>query len=484
LRVSPCPLKAAFLLSEVPAVFRSFRSILLIIVVGLLVRFLIAPWTSCPYDVYPFYRSATDMLAGAGVYGHATFSYPPLFAVVLYPFVLLLSLFMDPTQFGSLQYSMVDVAQATGMLTPVITHPSFNLALKTPLILADLALGLLLYRFVLGVKDEKWARWVFILWFLNPLVIWTSSVEGKIDVFPVLMTLITLIAFHRKHYVVAGLALGLGVFFKLYPIYLIILYLALALWLGSNKKFPHLTRMGLRRLSMLVVGGLASVLVALPFFLSSDLMFDFIFRRTGFTSYGGLNLWFFLPVLPSDGVLPNIFPSIMGFPTFIFLLTLFLVLAVSGLTIRRSSAEVDSLSVLSIGNILVVSAVILLQPVTNPQHLLWVFPFLLLSSFGEKRWERKIYLLTVVGLLYSIWLQSAQAFLYPAAVYADLIPIADLNSAIQTYFTTTGALSRQTLYVASAMLGGIAGLTLLLPKRLDFSDRLWDLAARFRRGEA
>ncbi|MFP4171008.1 MAG: hypothetical protein ACLFUV_08325 [Methanomassiliicoccales archaeon] len=98
--------------------------LLVLIVLGMGVRLILAPWTSWTFDMFPFYSASMDMLLGNGMYGHANFSYPPLFGMVMYPFVHLLSLFLDPALFGMVEHSMVGVSQTTKMITPLVTHPA------------------------------------------------------------------------------------------------------------------------------------------------------------------------------------------------------------------------------------------------------------------------------------------------------------------------------------------------------------------------
>ncbi|MDH7508767.1 MAG: glycosyltransferase family 87 protein [Methanomassiliicoccales archaeon] len=458
-----------------PLRFGGVRNLLLIILVGLIVRLIVAPWTSCPYDIYPFYKASVDKLAGLGVYGHAYLSYPPLSVIISYPFIAMLSLFLDPSDFGSIQYSMVGVAQTTGMLVPFVTHPLFNLSFKLPLIISDLLLGITLYRFVRERKGKDLAEKVFVLWFLNPLVIWISSVAGQIDVLPAFMTVIALINFYRREYFFAGLALGIGVFLKIYPIYLFIFYLTFLFSREFDSRCVQASLLRLRGFYAMVVGGLISLIAVLPFFLTSDKMLDFIFRRTGSTSYGGLNFWFFVPALPSEGLLPDILPSVIGLPTFVFILMIILIFLVSALIVRQyANKELDELRSMTLGNIAVIALILFLQPVTNPQHMLWIFPMLLIALVDDKRYERKLYLLTVLALLYFIWLQSAYALIYPAAAYSNLVDLEFLNTAIINYYTTAGIFSRESLVIASAMLGGLTILSILLPKKYDFVDRIWN----------
>ena len=59
--------------------------VLRFLIIGLLIRLLLAPFTSYPYDAYPFYGAVVGTLAGTGPYGNVLFTYPPLFSVVYYP---------------------------------------------------------------------------------------------------------------------------------------------------------------------------------------------------------------------------------------------------------------------------------------------------------------------------------------------------------------------------------------------------------------
>jgi len=443
------------------------RSIILFMIVGLVVRFAIAPWTSWTEDMYPFYRAATDMLTGAGVYGHASFTYPPLFALLLYPFVSILAVFIDPSAWGTLVYGMVDAAQITGMITPLVTSPSFNLAVKAPIILGDLLMALVLYRFTAEVKDEIWAKRVFILWFLNPLVIWISSVSSQMDVFPAILTVLALICFYRKSYFLAGLALGVGFLFKLYPSYLILFYIILLIGLEIRAGYPNWKLTALRNLSKMILGGLVSLVTVLPFLLTSDSMIDFILRRSSSPNFGGFSLWFPAPYIESAGIPPRVPFFYIDTSLMMFLGGIVATLAIAVVFIRlHGKARGDILSVFIMGNIMVIAAILLLQPVTNPQHFLWIFPFLLLFAAWQGRMERKVFLLTILGILYMIGIQSIEAVLYPTAVYTSLLDPSALSDSIIRFFTS-GGISRAAWLLPITALGVVTLASVFLPERYD-----------------
>lgn len=409
------------------------------------------------------------MLTGFGAYGHASFSYPPLFALILYPFTLLLSFFVDPALWGNLEYSMVDVAQLTGMLTPFVTSPAFNLMVKTPIILGDLVMGLVLYHTVKELRVEHWGERVFILWFMNPLVIWISSVSGQFDVLPALLTVAAFICFLRKRFVLTGLALGLGVLFKVYPVYLLVFYLLAAIGLESFMRGGEAMRKGLKNASFILFGSLLSTVTAIPSLFAGVSMIEFVLRRASFPNYGGFNIWFAVP--GRGGVeIPRTLPTGVEVETTTILLILIFIFTVviAVLFTRYQRVRRERLvPTLLYSNILVLGTVMLLQPVTNPQHLLWIFPFLLLYAAWERRTGRKFYLLSILGLLYFIGLQSFYAVLYPAAVYTPMMDPQFLNSAIEAYFTAHWLIDRFAWTVSTSFLGAFVIGTLFLPASMD-----------------
>jgi hypothetical protein len=443
------------------------RKILLFIVIGLAIRFALAPWTSWTEDIYPFYRTSVDMLTGVGIYGHAAFSYPPLFAFILYPFVWLLSLFLDPAMWGTVVYEMVDAAQLTEMLIPVATHPAFNLAAKAPIIIGDLLMGLILYDFVAEWKDKIWARRIFILWFLNPLVIWVSSISGQIDVFPAMLTVFAFICFYRKRFFFAGLALGIGFFFKLYPMYLIIFYFILVIGWEFKTCNPQWKGVAIRNAIKFITGGLASLITILPVFLTSGWMFDFILRRSGSPNFGGFNIFFIAPYFRSSDVsAPSSVYSIdISLLLFIILIGTTVCFGMLFSLTRRPNANIMKTFVM--GNLFVLVTILLLQPVTNPQHFLWILPFLLIFAAWERRMIRKVYLLTVLGLLFLIGLQSFSAFLYPTAVYTPLLDPSALSSSIIEFFTAFDYWARDLTLLSITAIGVFTLFTIYLPERYD-----------------
>ncbi|HRU11854.1 MAG TPA: CNNM domain-containing protein, partial [Methanomassiliicoccales archaeon] len=278
------------LLAPSPLVLRA-------LIIGLAVRLLLAPWTSYPYDAYPFYGAVVSSLAGTGPYGNVLFTYPPLFSAILFPFFWSVSQFMDPASFGAFVPAMIGVSRATGMIVPFVTSPAFNLLFKLPIIVGDMLVALTLHRAVDRWKGREAADTAFLVWFLNPLVIFVSSVHGQFDALAAYCGLVGTLGFMDRRYLLSGLSLGLGVLLKLFPAYIILglgvalliqLHAALRKGMGASALRPALAFLG---------GGALSLLTIAPLLLRSRSFLDYIMRRGTYSSVGGMNVWFAAPLL-------------------------------------------------------------------------------------------------------------------------------------------------------------------------------------------
>lgn len=443
-----------------------------VLLVGLAVRLLIAPWTYCPFDTYPFYSASVDMLAGMGMYGHAVFSYPPGFGFVLYPFMYLLSLFQDPSLFGSFQPGMVEVGAVTGMINPFVAAPAFNLALKAPLIIGDLLTAAVLYLLMRDWKGEGAGRAAYALWFLNPLVIWISAVVGQFDVLAVLCTVVAVHLFLGDRFALAGLALGAGALLKIYPIYLALLFLA---FLVADRRASGRERV----LSMgrLAGGAAVAMLAAVPFLYTTPAMLDFVLRRAGSDTFGGINIWFLSPLTGHQAVEQALDTlSLQALPAPLIVLAIGLVLAVSA-SVWLVRSDRPRREALITGSLLVLVIALLFRSLTNPQHLLWALPFLAMAALAYPRFRAPFYLLTLSGLLASLTLRSFAVFFYPLAAYTPLLRVEQLNGIVLQYFARDGILGHDLVFVLACAVGVLALVAVLLPPYLDpverVRERLW-----------
>lgn len=473
-------------MKEILGVLFPDRRLLWVVLIGFGVRLAVAPWTSWTYDTYPFYQGVVDTLAGLGPYGHMAYSYPPGFVFIALPFTWLLSLFIDPSLWVSFQPSLVDVGQITGMVNPMVTHPAFNLAFKTPLILADYLTGVVLYHFVVLVRDDKAARRVFVLWFLNPLVIFISSIYGNFDVLAVLFSVLSLYSMLKAKFFSAGLAIGLGVAFKLFPMYLGLFYfayllgLAVAEWRNSTRVVPNL-----RNLGGYVAGGLLGV-SSIPIMIITDpSIMVFLTGRMGTTDMGGINLWGLLRninALFSGGGLPNSAVSAVTVISNYLLIAILFLILIYVFAMLRGSKESNERRLL-FGSMTVFIILLLFQSITHAHYLLWALPFVLLCSVYEGRFELKMALMSIAGVVFWLGLQSYLAFFYPLAAFTGAVPVGTIDQVVVDYYLSANGLSSEGSRILPTLIGVVAMTTALLPQRIDPLHRLQERLRRRGRAE-
>jgi hypothetical protein len=210
------------------------KSIVLIIVLGVLVRLFLA-FSTFHSDIQPFYFAGEVICKGnilnlydylgrlppnapiLRIYPTYLFNYPPLVYFFLGPVSYLLSMpfsgglmhdfiFNLPGLFGNLQLNFLLVA------------------LKIPYIPFDAAIGWLLYSFFKEPRNKLLALgfWVF-----NPINLFATYMMGQFDIIPTFFTVFALYFVVKKNRFLWGaFLLGLGASFKIFP-FLFLIPLAL-----------------------------------------------------------------------------------------------------------------------------------------------------------------------------------------------------------------------------------------------------------------
>jgi Gpi18-like mannosyltransferase len=359
---------------------------------------------------------------------------------------------------------------------PTVTSPGFNLTYKLPLILADYLCAVLLYRFVRKIRDEGSGRRVFILWFLNPFVIFVSSIYGNFDVLAVFLTLLALYAMYSRRYLSAGLAVGLGVSIKLYPLYLGLFCFAylvghVIMNLGTRDDLMDRLKSPIKFIAG-AIGGASSIVISI--LLNPSLMV-FINGRMSNNDMGGINIWGLLrtgnvlfnetSALPQDE-----FTLVNTVTSYLMFLILFLILLRVFIMLRSSHERHEEQMIF--GSMSVFVVLLLFQPVTHAHYLLWALPFLLLCSVYQHRFEHIVFALSVVGVVFWLALQSYMAFLYPLSVYTGVVPTDMINQVVVDYYTGLKVTSAEGARIIPTIIGVGALVFALLPEKLDPAKRL------------
>lgn len=121
---------------------------------------------------------------------------------------------------------LADASQEAGERTGVYR---FLFLLKFPYLILDISIAFLLLKFF---KDENQRKQAFAFWLLNPFSIVLIYVFSNVDIFPVFLTVVSLLLASKNKLILSAMILGIAAGFKAYPI----LFLPLLLLLTKNTR--------------------------------------------------------------------------------------------------------------------------------------------------------------------------------------------------------------------------------------------------------
>jgi hypothetical protein len=394
------------------------RRVLLIALGGLLVRLGLAPFTAWTPDFAPWLARMQEMAHGVPLYQNLTFSYPPLYAYALALFTGPVAFLLGFDNLSTHVFEFQRLSLDTQLIATDIPHPLFVLAAKLPMIVADLGTGLLLAQMARELTgSSRRAELAAAAWFFNPLSIWVGSVHGQFDPIPAFLTVLALSLMWRRQWLGVGVALSLGILFKLYPVYLLPLA---ALFAFTDEPWRAPSKRGVRRpiwnLMLLFVGVLIPLDLYLPALARSSLATAVFSRAETRTVGTGLDLWF-PTILP--GVQAAMIPVARIYSQVLQLVLYGGLVLVAWRAIRGADRALTQLEAFT-GVLLLV---LLTSPSTNPQFLVWVLPLLVLAWAVRPGYVRLIgvvgAVLSVVPVLFylGLWGGSPLGILAPSIAY-------------------------------------------------------------------
>lgn len=257
-----------------------------VLLAGLAVRLVLAPFFAHPFDVYSWYVSGESLLSGTRTLW--SFLQPYSYSLFLFAFPAAAAFrFLS----GITGIHPIPMASLDPRLNPgvqwnitVVPGPLFNLIVKLPLIVADVLVALLLYRLVREeMGDERAATAVSLLWFLSPLTIWVSSGWGMFDTLPTLFSVLALYLLFHKKFAYSGVSLALAIAMKYYAVVLVFPLLLLTWGRGGKRAFVE------------SVGGTAITALLLFIPLTRETTSGFVSLVSGQSAsglhYSGLSFW-------------------------------------------------------------------------------------------------------------------------------------------------------------------------------------------------
>lgn len=251
--------------------------------------------------------------------------------------------------------------------------------LKLPYLVVDLIIPFLLIKFF--DSDTK-RRKAFILWLFNPISIAIIYIFSNIDIFPVALSLISLLLFQKKNFLLSSFILGVAIGFKAYPI----LFLPFLLLFVNN------TRKLILMLSVIII--ILAVLI-IPFWSDAFVHSALLSSLTTRLIFPGIGIGFGESLMIGIVSLSVLFFSALN---------------VSNEKVNQAWYYLASILLLLFSSIHY-----------HIQWLLWVMPFLILLSVLHS------------NLTKLVWIWSSLAFLIPL-LYDDKSMSISLLSAVSTLY--------------------------------------------------
>lgn len=428
-----------------------------ILATGLIVRFVLAPLTSWGIDTPTFVLADVGLLYTGSPYSSDLFFNPPVGPLLELPLFAVLTLFVPSTSLVPVVPALTPVAVSSGLASNLVPIPIALLALKLPLILADVVSTLVLYRLVLPRAGVAAAQATAALWFLNPLLIWVSSVHGEVDGLAALFLLLFVASLERDWPLASGVWLALAIFTKAFPLSLLpigIAYWAMAPLPGRSGWRPRFV------LTLKFAAGCGAVVLALLPLVSA--YFGAVVQSTSTTFYGGMSplVLYNLAV----GRLPGAWGAWEAHqyaPVALDLLRVLAVVGVAGATYAvarhrwHSATSRVPLEVLALVALWGIIAVIL--SASSPQSETMVEPLalLLLSGTALGRLARPAYLaLSAAAFGLYLTLLGPAAYFYPLAVAIGPPAVGWVNSVTLGFLSGVDGVGPPVYWLITGLVGG------------------------------
>jgi hypothetical protein len=398
--------------------FANYRRIGSAIIIGMLLRLVLAAYTSDSGDFEVWYIAFLNMVSGLGSpYYTMYYSYPPVWAYFILPSTSFTLLFFNPYQLGTRAY--------LGGIVVSATSPFLNIAYKFSIFLAEIFVGLLIYDQVRKYKNENIAYKAFILWFFNPLVLFMGSIHGQMDTFATLLLVLAFCFFMEKKFFLSGTSIAIGAMVKIFPLYILPLYLVFILKLVFDKhlksKFSVVKNTASHYFSIFSGLSLGAFIGVIPLLLFGSLSraIEAVTTRGAYVaSLGGFTPFVLVRSLTSDAFAwfnaygrPQLVYSVLQL---IFLVgALFVIIYYAFYTTKKPIYQRFLQA-----HIGVIITIYLTSLVVNPQYLLWIIPFLLISYGVYGNYLYRLTLLSIFAITAQLyWVRH---YLNPLIFFSSL----------------------------------------------------------------
>jgi Gpi18-like mannosyltransferase len=319
---------------------------LYLLIVGLSIRLLIAPFTKDPWDMNTWMSIGSAIYSGQNPYALSANAlvYPPLWGIFC----------------------------ATSYIAYTLTNNPFTFyfTIKLPIIIADVLISIILRKIVFKItNDAKKARIAMLLYLFNPVTIIFSSLWGMFDAIPVLFALLAILYLSEGKHLKSGILLGIGIGFKGFFPALLLPFFLFYIW----KKEKKITS----SLKYAVYSTLVPLLISTPFLATAPNSYiGSLFFHIGKVPQN-FTYWFSLRSLfEAIGISTNL---VISLGSYIFIISFALLYLLIGKKAEKWGLETKPFSQkLLRGSILVLFAFFITSSTISEQYSVWILPLLIL----------------------------------------------------------------------------------------------------------
>lgn len=380
------------------------RPLVIILILGFLIRIILIPLATYNYDI-PFWATTIQHAQSTGsLYELDGYYYTPVWGYILGFLGMIANFLFGIPSYGIMADSLIPSTAADwDYYGTIVVSPEFSIFIKSVLTIFDVLCGYLIYVIVkkFGYDDKK-ATLAFGLWFLCPIVIYTTAVHGMFDNISILFMLLTLLMLIDRRYFLAGVMFSMAAFTKYFPVYLIFILFVYMIRMNEGRDAK------IKATILAITGFIVTMfMILLPQFLEGSILdvFGFVSNRVTYTNNTAESLW---SQIASDGYL-----VVSILQPLIFALLIFIawkVYKMDDKTFRNSFMLMVLLS----------SAVIFLWT-PAPTYLMLILPFLIYvvvtaETPARRRYMIPLILMSITSTLYAIWMHN-YSLLFQDSIY-------------------------------------------------------------------
>lgn len=384
------------------------KPLILIIIAGLVIRGIIIPVFTYNYDISFWATTIQHIQSGNGLYGLSGYYYTPVWGYFLGFMGLIATYVFRISSFGTIGDDLLPSAGADwDFYGTMVVSPEFSIFVKSFITVFDLLCAYLIYVIVKRLRhSDKEATIAFGLWFLCPLVIYTSAIQATFDSISVAFMLLTLVLIIDRRYALAGASLATAALTKFFPAYLVFILLAYILKKNEDK----ISR--IRSVASAVVGAvIASAVILLPQAILGTLprAFGFISNRISWTEDIVLSSW---DSIITVGIILVVLLQVLIFT---------LLILVAYKAYKTDDDKFDRTFMF----LLMISSALVFIWTPAPTYLMITIPFLAYivataKTKQQRRYTWSLVLISITATLYAITMHS-YSLLFQSSIYFDLI---------------------------------------------------------------